>query len=606
MQTNSGLKAEYARQIEKAGQALARVQYRINRISLLRVLLFCLAVAGVVSFWNKGWMPIAGTLALTLLPFLMLIQYHNRLFWRKEYLEKEKETNFQELAALDNDFSTLDEGREYIDPSHLYTYDLDVFGPHSLFQCLNRTCTPIGKDVLADWLNHHLEDKDEILRRQEAIKELADKYAFRQRFRIQGLMNKGQTADKAELLAWAKSPILFRIYNRYKYLPAMVTLLNAGCLGGVLAGFMTGNQWGILWFAIVLLSFLFTHKISKVQAVYGKKLQILGTYARLLKAIDEETFESALLKEVKEKIGSNRQQATQTIQKLVKLMNELDQRNNYLMYTVLNGCFFWELWQIMRIEAWKEAYAGELPGWLDAIGEMDALNSLGTFAYNHPEGYCYPVIDTSVAFKLCGKRLGHPLMPHGQCVTNDIRMDDRPAFIIITGANMAGKSTYLRTIGVNYLLACIGCPVYAEQMELYPAKLITSLRTTDSLNENESYFFAELKRLKLIIDKLKAGEQLFIILDEILKGTNSMDKQKGSFALIKQFMNLQANGIIATHDLLLGTLKDLFPQNIVNYCFEADITGDELTFSYQLRPGVAQNMNACFLMKKMGIAVADD
>ena len=176
---------------------------------------------------------------------------------------------------------------------------------------------------------------------------------------------------------------------------------------------------------------------------------------------------------------------------------------------------------------------------------------------------------------------------------------------VITGANMAGKSTYLRTVGINYLLACIGAPVCARQMEICPARLITSLRTSDSLNDNESYFFAELKRLKLIIDKLQAGEELFIILDEILKGTNSMDKQKGSFSLIKQFMTLQANGIIATHDLLLGTLIDLFPDDIRNYRFEADITDNELTFSYRLRPGIAQNMNACFLMKKMGIAVAD-
>ena len=170
---------------------------------------------------------------------------------------------------------------------------------------------------------------------------------------------------------------------------------------------------------------------------------------------------------------------------------------------------------------------------------------------------------------------------------------------------MAGKSTYLRTVGINYLFACIGAPVCARQMEICPARLITSLRTSDSLNDNESYFFAELKRLKLIIDKLQAGEELFIILDEILKGTNSMDKQKGSFSLIKQFMTLQANGIIATHDLLLGTLIDLFPDDIRNYRFEADITDNELTFSYRLRPGIAQNMNACFLMKKMGIAVAD-
>ena len=246
---------------------------------------------------------------------------------------------------------------------------------------------------------------------------------------------------------------------------------------------------------------------------------------------------------------------------------------------------------------------------------MDALNSLATFAYNHPD-YVYPAIyqtktdaDTHKSspspFRLRAQALGHPLMNRDRCVRNDIDMAKRPFFIIITGANMAGKSTYLRTVGINYLLACIGAPVCARQMEICPARLITSLRTSDSLNDNESYFFAELKRLKLIIDKLQAGEELFIILDEILKGTNSMDKQKGSFALIKQFMTLQANGIIATHDLLLGTLIELFPDNIRNYCFEADITDNELTFSYRLRPGIAQNMNACFLMKKMGIAVAD-
>ena len=176
---------------------------------------------------------------------------------------------------------------------------------------------------------------------------------------------------------------------------------------------------------------------------------------------------------------------------------------------------------------------------------------------------------------------------------------------VITGANMAGKSTYLRTIGVNYLLACVGAPVCCERLKLHPNQLITSLRTSDSLSDNESYFFAELKRLKRIIDLLNQGQQLFIILDEILKGTNSMDKQKGSFDLIRQFMQLKANGIIATHDLLLGSLIKQFPEEIRNYCFEADIKENELTFSYKLREGVAQNMNACFLMKKMGIILQE-
>ena len=170
---------------------------------------------------------------------------------------------------------------------------------------------------------------------------------------------------------------------------------------------------------------------------------------------------------------------------------------------------------------------------------------------------------------------------------------------------MAGKSTYLRTVGVNYLLACIGAPVCAERMEITPVRLVTSLRTSDSLNDNESYFFAELKRLKMIIDMLQHGEKLFVVLDEILKGTNSIDKQKGSAALVTQFMSLRTNGIIATHDLALGALSELFPDKIRNFCFEADITNGELTFSYKLRQGTAQNMNACFLMKKMGIAVAD-
>ena len=239
--------------------------------------------------------------------------------------------------------------------------------------------------------------------------------------------------------------------------------------------------------------------------------------------------------------------------------------------------------------------------WFEALALFDAYCSLGGFAFNHPE-YIYPEI-ADVYFKMEGKALGHPLLRRDICVKNDIEIRKSPWFLIITGANMAGKSTYLRTIGVNYLLGCIGAPVCAASLTLYPARMVTSLRTSDSLASNESYFFAELKRLKMIIDRLQQGEQLFIILDEILKGTNSIDKQKGSLALMKQLVANQACGIIATHDLALGELEKEFPNQIKNYRFEADIQDNELTFSYQLREGIAQNMNACFLMKKMGITI---
>lgn len=603
MSTISEITTTYRQQVEQGRKELNKVQNLIYRISSLRLLLFAAGLAGIVYLWSEGWVVLTGVIAITLLPFILLINYHNRLFRRKDYLEKVIEVNEHELAALDYDFYGFDDGEEFINPAHLYSYDLDVFGPHSLFQYINRTCTVPGKNRLAAWLDKHLEKKEEIEARQEAVKELAPELKFRQKFRILGLLYKGKAADEDELKAWAASPSIFRNRIVYRMLPWLVGGINVACVVLAMAGVISPGAMGISWTFFVVASFAFTGRITKMQAVYGKKLQILSTYAKLLRLMEEQPMKSEVLKEVKSWIGDEKQTASHSISRLSKLMHELDQRNNMYVYAILNGLFFWEIRQIMRIEGWKEQYAAELPRWLTAIAHMDALCSLGTFAYNHPD-YVYPTIATG-SFRLHAESMGHPLMNREKCVRNDINIEKRPFFIIITGANMAGKSTYLRTVGINYLLACIGMPACALSMEVYPVHLITSLRTSDSLADNESYFFAELKRLKFIIDKLQSGEELFIILDEILKGTNSMDKQKGSLALIKQFMALQANGIIATHDLMLGTLADVFPNDIRNYRFEADITENELTFSYRLREGIAQNMNACFLMKKMGIAIAD-
>lgn len=603
MNTINEITATYQRIAEEGRSELNKVQNKIYHIGSLRLLLFVAGIAGIIYFWSSGWIVLTGIIAVTLLPFILLIKYHNRLFHRKDYLEKKIAINEQELSALNYDTSSFEDGAEFIDPAHLYSYDLDVFGPHSLFQYINRTCTQLGKSLLANWLGTHLVNKKEIESRQEAIRELTSELNFRQEFRILGLLYKGKAADEDELKAWAKSPSVFRKNVFFRMLPLLAGGINILCIALAIAGIIPLTVFGILWLCFVFASFCFTSKITKMQAVYGKKLQILATYANLLRLIENQPMKSPILKEVREWIGDEKQTASHSIQRLSKLMNELDQRNNAYIYATLNGLFFWEIRKIIQIEGWKEQYASELPRWLTAIAHMDVLCSLATFAYNHPD-YSYPIITTR-SFSLRAASMGHPLMNRDKCVRNDIDIEKRPFFIIITGANMAGKSTYLRTVGINYLLACIGTPVCARSMELYPAQLITSLRTSDSLNDNESYFFAELKRLKLIIDKLQAGEEFFIILDEILKGTNSMDKQKGSLALIKQFMTLQANGIIATHDLMLGTLADIYPDDIHNYRFEADITGNELTFSYRLREGVAQNMNACFLMKKMGIAVTD-
>lgn len=594
---------QYKQIIEETREKLIGVKKRIYRISTIRVLLFIAGVAGIIYFFTAGWLVVCAIASCTFIPFLALVKHHNRLFYKKEYLEKKIEINEQELSAINYDTSAFDGGKEFINPAHLYSYDLDLFGENSLFQYINRTSSSFGKEELAVWFNHHLENKEMIEARQDAVRELAPELRFRQRFRILGLLYKGESADRQEIAEWATSPSYFKGKKFFKALPWLVPFINILILILATTGLVSFNLLGISFTLFVISSMRLSNRITKFQTIYGKKLSILSTYAGMIEMIEQKEMKCNLLQKIQQRLGVKEKQASSAVNRLATMMNTLDQRNNILVTILLNGFLFWELRQVIRIESWKEAHADKLTSWLEAVGEMDALCSLATFAYNHP-GYSYPIIKDE-PFTLKASEMGHPLMDRNKCVKNNVDIRKSPFFVVITGANMAGKSTYLRTIGVNYLLACIGAPACTQEMEIYPAKLITSLRTSDSLTDNESYFFAELKRLKMIIDKLNKDEELFIILDEILKGTNSLDKQKGSLALIKQFMALRTNGIIATHDLLLGSLIEQYPEDIQNYCFEAEIRNNELNFSYLLKDGVAQNMNACFLMKKMGIAVID-
>lgn len=435
------------------------------------------------------------------------------------------------------------------------------------------------------------------------VREISEHTLFREQFRVAGLVHHGQSSDGEKIQAWSQSPAQYLHAGWVKAFIWGVPVINSLLLITSLAGWTSFSWLGLSFGIFLVLSFGIIKRATYIQETYGKQLKSLNGYARLIALAKAENWKSAGMQELMERFNLNGQSPIQALQQLSKELDRLDLRNNQFLYVLLEGSIFFQLQEIVRIERWKARYGQHISKWLETVGELDALCSLGTFAYNHPQ-YTYPEL-TEKPFCFLATQMGHPLMPASQCVKNDATIPSRPFFLIITGANMAGKSTYLRTIGVNYLLACIGAPVCCERLKLYPNQLITSLRTSDSLSDNESYFFAELKRLKRIIDLLNQGQQLFIILDEILKGTNSMDKQKGSFDLIRQFMQLKANGIIATHDLLLGSLIKQFPEEIRNYCFEADIKENELTFSYKLREGVAQNMNACFLMKKMGIILQE-
>lgn len=592
----------YTERLSLTEGQLQQVKKQIFRISMLRLALFIAGIAGLYFFFNQTTLLII-CICLTFLPLFILVKIHNRFFIRKEWLETQARIIQEELQALSGDYSSFEDGKEYVNPEHPYSFDLDIFGRRSLFQSINRTCTFFGKVRLAEWLQNHLHEKTSIEKRQEMVREISEHTLFREQFRVAGLVHHGQSPDAEKIQAWSQSPAQYLHAGWVKAFIWGVPVINSLLLITSLAEWTSFSWLGLSFGIFLVLSFGIIKRATYIQETYGKQLKSLNGYARLIALAKAEEWKSAGMQELMERFNLNGQSPVQALQQLSKELDRLDLRNNQFLYVLLEGSIFFQLQEIVRIERWKVRYGQHINEWLKTVGELDALCSLGTFAYNHPQ-YTYPEL-TEKPFCFLTTQMGHPLMPASQCVKNDATIPSRPFFLIITGANMAGKSTYLRTIGVNYLLACIGAPVCCERLKLHPNQLITSLRTSDSLSDNESYFFAELKRLKRIIDLLNQGQQLFIILDEILKGTNSMDKQKGSFDLIRQFMQLKANGIIATHDLLLGSLIKQFPEEIRNYCFEADIKDNELTFSYKLREGVAQNMNACFLMKKMGIILQE-
>lgn len=574
---------------------LSKLKAQIFRIGSVRLIIVLACFILCYLLWGNNLLFFTN-IFVSLVLFLGLMKYHNRLYITKTYCEQKIKNATNELKGIDYDFSAFDGAAEKIDGNHRFSLDLDLFGKRSFFQSVNRTVSKYGKDKLADTFLQPYETKEPILKQQGAIKELASKPQLAAHFRACGQMSEIEDFDIKNLDILNKGKQLHQnvIWKIQLWFIPIVSLIG---IVSLIFDFISSGTFILLWIVLMIFSSLPLKDIRKKLNVFEKKADALERYASLFKIIEAEKFNSELLHEIQQKIKEDKT-ASASISKLKYLLSNLDQSFNIIGLFFLNPFGAWDINYCMKLEKWVENNNGNIGEWFKALADFDSLVSLSIFAYNHPD-YCYPEIEEHFVFE--GKDLGHPMISRNVCVRNDISIEQNPYFLVVTGANMAGKSTYLRTIGINHTLACIGVPVCAISLKIHPFRLVTNLRTSDSLNDNESYFFAELKRLKMIIDRLQAGERLFIILDEILKGTNSEDKQKGSIALMKQLVALNGNGIIATHDLALGELEKEFPSAIKNYRFEADIRDEHLSFSYKIREGVAQNMNACFLMKQMGI-----
>jgi len=590
--TQQDLHAFYTSRKTSFTGSLASIRKQINVISNTRLAIALLIILAVYFGLTHHILLYAAVFLVTV--FIYLIRVHSKLFDEKTHLENLVNLNDAESKAALGDSSLFAAGREFIDPHHPYTHDLDIFGEGSLFQYINRCNTLSGKRKFADRLSTSLPSASHIQEQQEAIRELASHTEFRQHVQAAGKELEEQPADRAQLEAWLKQPSFLYGKSFYRYLLILFPIVTVALV--ILAFiFPTMKGWAILC-ALAQWAILGLHvkKINAFHDYISRKKNILQRYAQLLGHLQHNTFQSSLLK----KISANAHEADVKVKSLASLVRSLDARLNSMTTLVVNSLLLYDLQCVYRLEKWKEQHADKLPAWLDVITETEVLCSFGTFAFNHAD-FQYARIQAELSIEI--QQLGHPLLPEDERVSNDLLIGNKQSILIVTGANMAGKSTFLRTIGVNLVLALSGAPVCAQQFCCPVIQLRTGMRTADSLKDHQSYFYAELNRLKTIMDELRSDKPLLILLDEILKGTNSTDKQAGSIALVKQLLPHPCLALIATHDLALGDLEQEYPDRVKNYCFEATIENDQLSFDYKLKPELAQKMNATFLMKKMGI-----
>jgi len=588
----SNFAAKYRDQAEKERKVLLLISVFRLVVFVGGIVLSCLAFT-----LSKYYGFVA--LILTLVIFIYLLMLYSRHLAKQQYLLNLELINQNEIKAGEGDFSIFPDGSSFIAKGHDFSYDTDIFGPGSLFQFLNRTCTGYGSEVLACWLSDPYELRTVLRERQQTVAEIGLKIIWRQSFLATGINRNLDRNNILGMTKWLalgqknKSSAVRRI--------CLLALPSLACITLLLtvAGLVHYSIFVSIFLANLLIVFVNLKNTQSVHEELTGRYNFLSSLGSLIELIESEQFESTLIEKMKEDIKGSRLSAVKALKELSGIIRAFDSRLNIFVGFIFNGLFLWDLHCLRKLDGWKAAYGKKFPAWLDMLGQVDAFISLGNYAYNNPE-FVYPLpSDDMTPFK--ARQLGHPLIDNSKRVCNDFVLPSKGMICIITGANMAGKSTFLRTVAVNMILAMVGAPVCAVEMKFLPTRLFTSMRTTDSLTSNESYFYAELKRLRQLQQMVLTGENILFILDEILKGTNSEDKSLGSKLFLNKIISLGGTGLIATHDTTLGRLEEEYPEVIINKCIEVEIDGEIIHFDYKLRDGIASKKNAVLLMKQMGI-----
>jgi len=588
----------YKQQIAKHSTELIKLEKRSALFGWLRLFSMCSFFASIGFAWFNGLLLFIPLAVLFITLFFIILAKHLTTYDAIENLKRLIDISETEIEVLNHIFTHLPDGEEYKPENHEYANDLDIFGRASLFQYIIRCTSEQGKKLFAGWLSDPA-SYEIILLRQEAVKELSQKLEWRQQLQSYGIAHSINIITENKIESWLEESFEFLNKTHWKLLRYILPAISFALLILYLTDIIISSIFYPSIFLMLAISFAVSKLIMPSFTKLNKVAPQLETLSDSVAWIEKGDFKSKLLVGLKSKYTDGSILSSQSIQKLKKILDRTDIRLNPLVFIPLNTFFFWDLQQVLILESWKKENKEHIGDWFHSLAEIESLSSLANLSFNHP-GWVFPNISNQHGMIIAGS-LGHPLIPKEKLVTNSFSTEESGGLNLITGSNMAGKSTFLRSIGVNIVLAMMGSPVCAGSFTVSNMKVISSMRVNDNLEENTSTFYAELKKLKEVIVAVNRNEKVFLLLDEILRGTNSADRHTGSKALIKQLIQHNAVGLIATHDLELVKLADEFPDKLHNYHFDVQVAGDELYFDYQLKRGICTSMNASLLMKKIGI-----
>ena len=569
--------------------------------AIVRLISFLVGIGMIILAFNIQWLLGLISLFVFLIFFGYFMLWHEKIKRKANRANGLSKINKSELKYLNFDYSDFYNGEEYQDLSHPYTADLDVFGNNSLFQSMCRSESFMGRDRLAQYLSQYSPLK-EIQENQGLIRELAEHLDWRQKLQYAGKGLVDYKRDLINIRKWLNAERFIKDKPFYK----LMRFLNPIWVIG------TGL---CIWFFNFPLSFIVLSilppvlllgrtfkRVNEVHEMTADSVKILKKYGRMMHSIERAEFKANKFLWLQEVLKSEGSYASVAIKQLAHHVSQLDLRAN-VFTLILNLIFLWDFHWVLALEKWREKHKGKIQDWFDAMAEIDALQSLATFAYNRND-FVFPMIHEQN--ELIMRSVGHPMISEALRVDNDVEMPSKEHIKLITGSNMSGKSTFLRTIGINMILAYAGAPVCAKACKLPLLSVFTSMRTKDALHEATSSFYAELKRLKFVLEAVRSGENIFFLLDEILKGTNSEDRHLGSRSLIEQLIQNKGAGFIATHDLELSDMENQAEGHVENLCFDVEVQNGLLVFNYKIKKGVCSSFNATILMKEMGIDIPED